>query len=125
MAKPKSSRPPTVMASPEQMEGAVKHKDHYHSAAGEKFYGNASLSEPGDLTPHKDHFHDKEGTKLYGQPGGDDHDAHDEPPDEHDVVEESVKAQRRALKRGKAKTSSINTLLTGRSSGGSAGHQLG
>jgi hypothetical protein len=103
------------------MEGAVRHKDHYHGAAGDKFYGNAALSDKADLTPHKDHFHDKEGVKVYGQPGG--HDEHDEPPTEKDVVQESVKSQRRSLKRGKAKTSSINTML--QSTGGQRGHKLG
>lgn len=127
MAKPKKPSPPTVLGSAEDYEGAVKHKDHYHSEARGKFYGNASLAQKGDLTPHKDHFHDEAGTKFYGNPGGDEHDAHDKPPTEEDVVQESVKSQRKSLKRGKAKTSSINTILqsSGYASGGIAGHRLG
>jgi len=86
---------------------------------------DASQYDSADLIPHKGHFHKKDGTKLSGQPGtyGGEKTLQDTPPDEEDVIQESIKAQRKSLKRGKAKTSSANTMLS--TSGGTASHRLG
>ena len=120
-ATKKATAPPTVM-DPSTLEGAQRHKDHWHTAEGGKFYESAANYEQSDLVPHKGHFHDKEGAKLAGAPG--DIDEHMDHPDEEDVVKASVDAQRKARKRGVQKTSSLNTML--QSTGGvSRGHKLG
>ena len=129
MGAPKAPETPTVIQDPKQMEGAKKHKDHYHDAQGNKFYGNAQHTTIDTLVPHKDHFHDKEtGVKTYGQPNTKEGLEHSEHPDEEDMVEESVTAQRRTAKKNLAKTSSINTMLQstgGAGAGTRQGHRLG
>ena len=129
MGAPKAPETPTVIQDPAQMKGAQKHKDHYHDAQGNKFYGNAQHSTAEDLVPHKGHFHEKEtGVKVYGQPNTKEGLEHGEHPEEEDMVIESISAQRRQALRNRSKTSSINTMLqaAGGATGGSRqGHRLG
>lgn len=127
MGAPKAPEVPTVIQDPAQMEGAKRHKDHYHDKNGNKFYGNTNLVEDqSKLTPHKGHFHDESGTKIYGELGH--NDEQDMPPTEEDIIEETVSSERKQAKHAKKKTSSINTMLQSTGSGGAGtrqGHRLG
>jgi len=60
-----------------------------------------------DLVPHKGHFHTKDGRKVSGAPSG----VQDKPPSDEDVMDESLKEQRRLAKHARAKTGSAHTML--------------
>jgi len=118
MAKPKEIKARNVMQPGQSMEGMTRHKDHWHTADGHKFYGTSENFNEDELTPHKDHFHTKDGAKVFlGEGGTKDKPRATEPPSEEDVMDETINKQRELQRRARSKMGSAHTML-GSGSGG-------